>query len=68
MAEIDWDAELGLVEENEPSEKLRTAAQGLLFGFADELEARLRARTDQEEYERLLEEIRGNETYDLFNQ
>lgn len=56
----DWDKELALVEENEPSEKLRTAAQGLLFGFADELEARLRAGIDQEEYERLLKEIRGN--------
>ena len=55
---IDWDTLVA--EKKEPSEKLRTAAQGLLFGFADELEARLRAGIDQEEYERLLDEIRGN--------
>ena len=45
---IDWDTLVA--EKKEPSEKLRTAAQGLLFGFADELEARLRAGIDQEEY------------------
>jgi len=55
-----WDKELALVEEKEPSEKLRTAAQGLLFGFADELEAALVAGLTDREYDELLTEIRGN--------
>ena len=55
----DWEKELALVEENEPSERLRTAAQGLLFGF-DELEAALVAGLTDREYDELLTEIRGN--------
>lgn len=45
--------------ENTPSQLGRTIAQGLTFGTADELEAWLNTSTD-EEYEQMLNEIRGN--------
>jgi hypothetical protein len=43
-----------------PTQRGRTAAQGLTLGFADEIEARARALTTGRPYEELLNEIRGS--------
>ena len=43
-----------------PTERLRTAAQGLTLGFADELEAYTIARMTGRPVEEILDEIRGN--------
>ena len=63
VAEIDWDAELNNlpVVEKPKKQKGRAFAQGITFGFADELEAYLSTiGEDSEEYYKVLEEIRGN--------
>lgn len=45
-------------ETPQPRERMRTAAQGATFGFADEIEAALRS-LGPEEYGKALEDIRG---------
>jgi len=43
-----------------PTQRTRTAAQGLTLGFADEIEARARSLTTGRPYEEVLNEIRGS--------
>jgi len=63
---IDWEAEttdLPLVDESKLAKKQpgRAFAQGITFGFADELEAYLKTiGDDSEEYQQVLGEIRDN--------
>lgn len=45
--------------EEVPTQRLRTAAQGLTFGTADEIEARARALATGRPYEDVLNEVRG---------
>lgn len=52
-------AEQEQVREETPTQRGRAFLQGLTFGTADEIEAWLRSAND-EEYEQLLNEIRGN--------
>jgi len=52
-------AEQDQVREETPTQRGRAFLQGLTFGTADEIEAWLRSAND-EEYEQLLNEIRGN--------
>lgn len=52
-------AEQEQVREETPTQRSRTFLQGLTFGTADEIEAWLRSAND-EEYNQLLNEIRGN--------
>lgn len=42
-----------------PTQRLRTMAQGLTLGAADEMEARLRSAITGETYEQALEDVRG---------
>jgi len=49
-----------LLASETPTQKTRTIAQGLTFGFADEAEAKLRSLYDPREYEEILNEIRGS--------
>ena len=49
-----------LMASETPTQKTRTIAQGLTFGFADEAEAKLRSLYDPREYEEILNEIRGS--------
>lgn len=42
-----------------PTQRLRTAAQGLTFGTADEIEARARSLATGRPYEEVLNEVRG---------
>ena len=43
-----------------PTQRTRTAAQGLTLGFADEIEARARSQTTGRPYAEVLDEIRGS--------
>lgn len=43
-----------------PTQRTRTAAQGLTLGFADEIEARARSLTTGRPYAEVLDEIRGS--------
>jgi hypothetical protein len=43
-----------------PTQRTRTAAQGLTLGFSDEIEARARSLTTGRTYEEVLDEIRGS--------
>jgi len=43
-----------------PTQRIRTASQGLFLGFADEMEARAKSLTTGRPYEEVLNEIRGS--------